>query len=66
MKGWGHKAGTPDLGFGVRECFPQEVMVKEDKKVKRGLGWRWGCSKRGEHLGQKVRAQRCRVCSEIS
>lgn len=35
-QGWEHTTGTPDLGAGVRECFPQEVMVKEDK-VKRGV-----------------------------
>lgn len=35
VQGWEHTAGTPDLGSGVRECFPQEVTVKEDKKVKR-------------------------------
>ena len=33
-----HTAGTPDLGSGVRERFPQEVMVKEDKKVNRVAG----------------------------
>lgn len=36
VQGWEHSR-NPDLGSGVRECFPQEGDgEEEDKKVKAG------------------------------